>query len=97
MMYGLFISLSYTEPNFDDDDPKNGPHIVLVDSEQDGVRMLVEKLEECGLVEQPSAGRYLYGDDVFTSLDDVLEAFQESLGASEYYHVYPVMNAEVPS
>ena len=90
VMHALFVSLSTQLGNL------RTPHVYLFDSEVEAEHFAVVALSEAGAlaVTVLSPGRYKRPlSDGWITAAEVLEEFQDNLGASEYFHVYDVTDS----
>ena len=84
MTHALFVSLS-TEIKIEN------PHVFLFKDEDSALRFAIDKLIEAGLIERNEDGSIWYADleeHLGNNAASALEVYQESLGASEYFHIY---------
>ena len=92
-MYALFVSLETAMNNL------KSPHVYIFDSEEEAEDFAVVSLSEAGLmaISVLSSGLYalpLSAEGITAA--EVLDEFQDGLGASEYYHVYDVTDSRLP-
>ena len=92
-MYALFVSLST-------DIGLNNLHVYLFDSEAAAITFAVDALVEAGDLNREPGGRISSVDreDFFwTTEEEALDAWQETLGGSEYFHVYDTTVCQEPT
>ena len=82
-MHALFVSVS-TDIGIE------SPHVYLFDNESAATQFAVTALVEARLLVKNPDGTIYSSDrqEAFGTWESALEAFQDELGGSEYFHVY---------